>query len=339
VFLREIYVDHFRAIRRARLRLDTSTTLTGENGCGISSLIAAVQLVLGIEDDARISATDVHRESATGAPAGPVRVRLVFEEQTNREWDNGWHAPLHPHLPAGTGRRRLVLEASADPPREGSHTTLRLHVPGVDDAGGNRTLVQHVRAMNPLLRLHGGALSGHRGTMAGEVRRAGAVADGRLAELVTRVVREADALLSGTVTHPESCLDAGAAAARELLALSPHHFDQVGSGLANPVLEILGVDARSRIGRGTREQVPGLIADRLGTLLLVAAILRHLPGGIARRGATLDRRRAGGAPASDDPCRGTSHARAHPVAEGRDHAIRRPAVSGAVGTGAPADQT
>jgi hypothetical protein len=39
---RELEIDRFHAIRRARPTLDASTTLTGENGCGTGSLLAAL---------------------------------------------------------------------------------------------------------------------------------------------------------------------------------------------------------------------------------------------------------------------------------------------------------
>ena len=49
--------------------------------------------------------------------------------------------------------------------------------------------------------------------------------------------------------------------------------------LANPILEILGVDAGSRAG-WAEPHATGAISDRLGTLLLLAAILRQLPNGL-----------------------------------------------------------
>jgi recombinational DNA repair ATPase RecF len=42
VFPRELHVENFRAIRRASLRLNPSTTLIGENDSGTSSLLESV---------------------------------------------------------------------------------------------------------------------------------------------------------------------------------------------------------------------------------------------------------------------------------------------------------
>jgi putative ATP-dependent endonuclease of OLD family len=87
-------------------------------------------------------------------------------------------------------------------------------------------------------------------------------------------------LLSGAAARPERNVEAGAAAARDLLALRPHHFDPVGASLANPILEILGATAGSKAA-WVRRRASLTFTDRLGTLLLLAAILRQLPGGIA----------------------------------------------------------
>ena len=63
------------------------------------------------------------------------------------------------------------------------------------------------------------------------------------------------------------------------MPLSPRHFDPAGAALANPVLEILGIDEARRPPGGAPPRYV-TIADRLGTLLLLAAILRQLPDGI-----------------------------------------------------------
>jgi predicted ATP-dependent endonuclease of OLD family len=155
VFLREIEIDHFRAIRRARLRFGASTTLTGENGCGTGSVVAALQRVLGGTGDALVSSTDAHRDGTTGVPSSDIGIRLVFEERVAGEWNRDWHAPLKGHVRPEIGRRRLILEAAAVAPRDGQRTELRLRVAGVDDEAINRSLVRHLRAMTPLLRIQG----------------------------------------------------------------------------------------------------------------------------------------------------------------------------------------
>ena len=47
MFLRELHVEHLRAIRSATVRFDASTTLIGENDSGKGSLLRALELMLG----------------------------------------------------------------------------------------------------------------------------------------------------------------------------------------------------------------------------------------------------------------------------------------------------
>jgi putative ATP-dependent endonuclease of OLD family len=177
------------------------------------------------------------------------------------------------------------VEAIAAPPAaEGAPSGLTLQVNGAGDSAADRVLVEHVRAMTPLIHIEGGALTGHgRRAIARESPRpAAAPATGPLGPLVERILNAADRLLGGTAIDFEEHIEAGAQAALELLARSPRHFDPVGAGLASSVLEILGAEwvgqARSR--RAPSADVPAL-ADRLGTLLLLAAVLRQLPDGVA----------------------------------------------------------
>ena len=97
-----------------------------------------------------------------------------------------------------------------------------------------------------------------------------------LAPLVERVLDTAGHLLGGTGIDFEEDVELGAQAARELLARSPRHFDPDGAGLASSVLEILGTErvTRADAPRPPSADIPAL-ADRLGTLLLLAAILRQ----------------------------------------------------------------
>ena len=286
MFLRELHVENFRAIRRASLRLDATTTLIGENDCGRGSLLRALDLVLGRSDGVTLSDADFHREPGATAPAGAIRIILVFEERVAGEWSHAWHAPLGTHLQAGQGGdRRLVLEATAAPPAvNGGLIPLTLQVNGARGRGAREAVVEHVRAMTPLIHIEGGALTGReRWALArGSSRAAPARAHGPLAPLVARVLDTTGHLLGGTGIDFEEDVELGAQAARELLARSPRHFDPDGAGLASSVLEILGTDrvTRADAPRPPSADIPAL-ADRLGTLLLLAAILRHFPEGVA----------------------------------------------------------
>jgi putative ATP-dependent endonuclease of OLD family len=286
VLLRELHVENLRAIRTARLRLDASTTLIGENDSGKGSLLRALELVLDRDGGQAVTAADFHHDRGATEPSGPLRVTLIFEERTPGEWNSAWHAPVQAHLRSpNAGLRQLMLHTTYVAATDGRADRLALEVPSVREEAARRALVDHVRATTPLIRLTGGMLTGH---VPGEVQRtlarlgASRPAEG-VAALVERILRAADHVLAGTATDLEACVEAGAQAARDLLAQSPRHFDPAGGGLATAVLEILGGIPASAVGvpgRAPRRMAPTTMAERLGTLLLLAAVLRRMPAGL-----------------------------------------------------------
>jgi putative ATP-dependent endonuclease of OLD family len=281
VFLRELQVENFRAIRRACVELDASTALVGENDSGTTSLLRALELGLG-RATVELEGADFHRDSA-GAPAGPLRIRLVFVERRPGEWSAPEHSPLLAVLPTRRERcRELVLEASAVPPAPSRSANMVVRVLGEAAASTQRQVVDHVRGMNPLIRVAGGMLTGRSpGAVQHTLARVGAARLPRaISGLVERIVTAADELLGGDAADPERCLQDGAAAARELLAARPQHIDPASTGLAGSVLEILGEPRSATVAAGDLAAVGDSAAERLGMLLLVAAVLRQLPGGL-----------------------------------------------------------
>jgi putative ATP-dependent endonuclease of OLD family len=286
VFLDELHVANFRAIRQARLSFDATTTLIGENGCGITSLLAALSLALRDDDVSALTPSDRHHPAGAAKADDDVRIQLTFRERVTGEWDQDCHAPLRPHLPPAAGRRRLVLELVPGSSPPGRPRVLTAHVLGVRSEAATRTVVRHLRMMTPVLRIGAGSLTVH-GDRPGRAVAAGPAVPGAVAALVRRIVAAADEVLSGTAQHPEACIAAGADAARELLAISPRHIDPARAGLAYPVLEILGLDAerprpaRARGDTGARTGTSVTGTEGLGTLLLLAGILRGMPDGLA----------------------------------------------------------
>ena len=173
MFLSEVHVANFRAIGRATLRLGASTMLIGENGCGISSLLAALDLALG-KGAPHVSAADVHRPGGGVPSAEPVLIRLTFTERAENLWSSAWHAPLHAHLSAQAGPRRFVLEFSTSAPGSGQVSRLQVRAAGVRGQAAIDGMVRHVRAMTPLLRIPAGSLTTHGVTSGGAAPNAAA---------------------------------------------------------------------------------------------------------------------------------------------------------------------
>jgi putative ATP-dependent endonuclease of OLD family len=74
--------ENFRALRDARLELDHTTVLVGENGCGKSSMLHALELCLGPQAPAGgfdFEPGDFYRPGPL-EPAGAIKIRLWFAE-------------------------------------------------------------------------------------------------------------------------------------------------------------------------------------------------------------------------------------------------------------------
>lgn len=279
MLLRELAVEHRRGLRSAALELGETCFVIGENDCGLSTLLDGLELALTAAPGERVPASEFHRGSS-GAPPVAMRVALTFEERRTGEWSSAEHAPLARFLgSAGGRRRRLVLEARAEPSSKRRDSELALRVLGERNASRDPELVAHVRRMNPLVRVSGGSISGH-GPRAESPRapRGGRVAH-ELAALAERVLAAADELLGGRSIDPSARLRDGFEAATELVGARPEHVDPSTAGLARTVLEILDCDGE--LHRSEREARAGdSIAEQLGVLLLVAAVLRALPDGL-----------------------------------------------------------
>lgn len=287
MFLREVEVENQRALHLARLSLESTTALIGENDCGSTSLLDALELVLGDGNGAgaRVSAHDFYREPGAAEPSGPLRIALTFEERAAGEWSAPEHAPVQRALPpAGRALRRIALEARAEPPPSGEpHAKLELSIRGVADRAAGRALVDHVRRTSPLLRVSGSALTGHgwRGDERTSADLAAARLEPEVARQVGSILSAADDLIHRRSLDPAAALESGFVAARELLARRPRHIDPGSGGLARSVVEILGDSGAAGLGaRGTAALDSGTVAERLGVLLLVAAILRRMPAGL-----------------------------------------------------------
>ena len=90
MFLKSLEVQNFRGIVSGRLDLDETTVLIGENDCGKSSLLSALEVVLasGNGDRPVVELHHFHRPRDPAATLqGPISIRLVFEERTAGEWN------------------------------------------------------------------------------------------------------------------------------------------------------------------------------------------------------------------------------------------------------------
>jgi putative ATP-dependent endonuclease of OLD family len=282
VFLSELDVENFRGIRRGHLTFGETTVLIGENDCGKSSLLDALARVLDAPDTGppRFEPQHFHRVDGPtgGVPAGPIRIALRFQERQAGEWDAQALGPLAPalagQLPAA---RRFALEVLATPETDEGAAMVEweVRVPGAPQATSRNDLglLDAIRALNPLIQLRGGLIA------AGPAPCPPATATGTAPPEVERLARAVEAhyqaLIAGASPQLERELEEGFKAARTLLERRAVAFHSGGSLTRLALAEVLG---RTPEGAPrTRQALHSSSAERLGVLILTAAVLRQLP--------------------------------------------------------------
>ncbi|MBQ7502382.1 DUF2813 domain-containing protein, partial [bacterium] len=82
MYLSSLYVENFRAIRQLKVSFEHNVTvMIGENGCGKSSLLNALEAVLGRnvpKDRFDIKVTDFHRPFFNEPQAENMKIVLGF---------------------------------------------------------------------------------------------------------------------------------------------------------------------------------------------------------------------------------------------------------------------
>ena len=269
MLLRSLMVENFRAIQSARISFDPTTVLIGENDCGRSSIVEAIALALGWnapEGGFLFQPFHVHRGS--DPDPSPIRIDLEFVESFKGEWDGEGFQILRACLPDAVGKdRRLYLEVTARPSQ--AETGWSLRSGGGTARAGNRDLLAWLRRRMPVFRTTEGMLAGN---LAGTDRKplpAGAVRD--LADEVSRSYRD---LMAGTAADVQSAVEAGAEAARQLLIARGDLLTRPGTGMGTVLEEITGKRKAPRQRAAVEFRTQGSAAQKIGTLLLVGALLR-----------------------------------------------------------------
>jgi putative ATP-dependent endonuclease of OLD family len=278
MFLKSLEVQNFRGIVSGRLDLDETTVLIGENDCGKSSLLSALEVVLaaGGGDKPRIERHHFHRPLDPALPLqGPIRITLHFEERVAGDWNEESLGGLVQWLaPPSAGSRRLVLSVSAEAPTGDEPATVHWQVgtPGAkerseDDVGH----LAAIRRLCPLVWLRSGMLQGATAETPTVVNgRAGV--RGKLAELAAEVESHYESLLAGTSSNELEELKAGYEAARELLRRRAEEYHSTGSLAHTPIAEIIGQRGDPRQAWLSRH---GSAAQQIGVLIVTGAIIRH----------------------------------------------------------------
>ena len=286
MYLHSLAVQNFRALQSAQVSFDQTTVLIGENDCGMSSLLDALSLTLDPAADGRAPVFQpyhFHRGHDGAVLMQPIRIELHFRERESGDWSGLEWTPLGFVLKSPvSGLRELVLEVHA-PPVAGQAEVLAgwiLRVPG-DPAGlstQDPQALAYLRHICPLVRLRGGVVGDTRTPMHVVADRGDHLTPQQRA-LVSRIEQCYNTLITGTTPDLQATLNDGYAAARGLIESSAHHYG--GSHhFQEMVAEILGqrgqVEAAHPVPPGP--QFSGVAAERIGVLLLMATLLRAMPG-------------------------------------------------------------
>ena len=208
-------MENFRALRTATLDLDDSTTvLVGENDCGKSSLLNALDACLGRAAPPggfRFSPLDFHRSRPGGPPEGPIRIEIALREDEPPEGpEPPWPLLREAGLQGREGRLdfRLVVQARMEPGQE-PRTSFHLEGPGPVQ-GDPEVLLAELRRVVPFLRIRAAVLR----PAPGPARDGGSIPEHAARQQVEWEIRQAYAEL---LEDPDRMSEESLGAAREAL--------------------------------------------------------------------------------------------------------------------------
>lgn len=287
MFLSELRVENFRGVRGGTISFDDGTVLIGENDCGITSMLDALELVLGFDDPQRTYQPWLfHRDSETGKPTGPIRIRLRFVERTEGEWNAEEAGPLGPLLITQRKLpRHIWYEVVIRPDDEGeSQAQYLLRAPASKVRLTEPEVIGRFRRMNPVVRVAAGMLTGHGNHRIGpsDSRSKDLKVAPEIRELMDRINRAVESRISGQSLSLRRDLDDGIEAASRLIQIRQMKLGKWDSGLTRSVKEILGWQpGRDHLASPESFRDPKSDSEGLGVLLLIGALVRALPGGMA----------------------------------------------------------
>ncbi len=286
MFLHGLRIENYRAIQKAFINFDDGTALIGENDCGISSVLDALELALGHEDGPlTLPSYLFHHVAGSNKPNGPIQLQLRFRESQPGEWETETYAPFSAVLSQDSDRHReLWYEIRIKPEQSGaSKAEFRLRSPGNKAKSSDPGLIRLLRQLNPVVRVSAGMLTGHgRPSSEKGVQRSDMQSFApEIATLVERINKAVDSRLSGRSLDLKADLEDGLSAAFGMIEMDTFKLGKRESGLSRTVGEIVGwrPSGTSQLG-STQLHSPNSAPERLGILLLIGALLRARPTGI-----------------------------------------------------------
>ena len=277
MFLHSLYIENFRAIKKARLSLDEAIALIGENDSGRTSLLDALALILNPElsvQDIDFIKEDFYHVIGEDKPAGPLKVDLFFKEKNRGEWRSDEFHSIHKLIDFNPkGKQELRVQFLFYYAEEGisreftiTNTTTNIHCDDIE-------ILEWIRTINPVIRVAPGMLTGH-----GSVNVLTNVYDSGsnsfpadLQKQVQRVLKSSQSILSKKSLNYYAEIEKGYKAARKLSA-----YLHTVSGLEGVRFDIKDTNADDDISAlssnayNERRNISG----KIGALLLMATLIK-----------------------------------------------------------------
>lgn len=286
MLLKEVRIQNYRAILNASVTFNRTTVLIGENECGKSSILEAIQLILNPTYESSFPELKIYQYHFLNEPgniAGPVHIMLLFEERSIGEWSGKNYQRILAVIPDGMQQKReLEFELTIKPPEHDSQTvSWRIGTPGTNLSTSNPEVLRWLRKMNPVIYLNAGMLTGHGKDIkhSPEDEHSLLTYSPEIRQFVSQIHRIASTILLDKSTNILRDIDDGYNSAMELIEQIKQKDMSPEMGLGQKIREILGIEVHTN----DASLLPVLsksesTAQRLGVLLLVAALLKASSG-------------------------------------------------------------
>jgi putative ATP-dependent endonuclease of OLD family len=280
--LESIQIENYRAIHKAKLSFNSTTVVIGENESGKSSILDALQILLNpIYNDSFpvFQPYQFHYQKRDGSIAGPIRIVLHFRERSIGEWEGNTFdliSFLFNDIPEKIREIKFELVVTSQE-ADKYNTKWRISAVGSKTYSSDPKILYWLRHINPSIYLSAGMLTGHGYANVSKVEEPPLFSTLSLEfrNYVKCILECSASIISGRSTDISRDIEKGYKAGIGLIESVRDKSNSSDFGLGRKINEIIGEE--KDIERGSLGPIltgSGSSAQRLGVLLLVAALLR-----------------------------------------------------------------
>ncbi len=282
MYLKSIQIDNYRAIHKTKLSFNNTTVVIGENETGKSSILEAIQIILNpVYNDSfpEFQPYHFHYHIEDGSIAGPIHIILEFRERSKDEWEGFTYDRISFLLNDVTENiRELKFDLIVTPQKDGNYDIKwRLYCSGSKTYSSDPKILYWLRHVNPTIYLSAGMLTGHGYANVSRVEDPPILSklSSEIKNYVKCILECADTIVSDRSVDINRDIENGYNAGIKLIESVRDPGNPSEIGLGRKINEILGTKIEQESGNLTSILTgSGSTAQRLGVLLLVAALLK-----------------------------------------------------------------